>query len=316
MPVANDQTIQVKPTTHRRLSGRWIVALTLSLFLLVPVITYLAWQMSQGQAPRLKLDYDKRESWFMQPVKQRPLTYDMFVKGETGKEYKKTDLTLDPVVEQTLQRCVRMAKAGDFFTNTQVRDELIGLSAIAANGFYPPYLVASWYQVNGDAEAYERWMRVAFDRAEGALAQRLVTSKGQPVADYRLPPIAIGYDRVTDGKRDASLVLVYPAPISEPNGFIYLPTFRSIYRLTDPALPPGVDPGVHPIGLTLLPQEALGKNQPNWFAVPDGAVGRFKDAVLTDPEIEDNTHGRAVQDIKKAFGMRGGGGKLPPAEPQ
>ena len=54
---------------------------------------------------------------------------------------------------------------------------------------------------------------------------------------------------------------------------------RSIYRLTDPDAPLGVDPGVHPTRLTLLPQPATGR-EPNWFAVPDGAVGRFEDAVV------------------------------------
>jgi len=84
----------------------------------------------------------------------------------------------------------------------------------------------------------------------------------------------------TEGKRDATLVLIYPRPTSQANGYVYLPVYRSVYRLTDPALPLGVDPGLHPTKLTLLPQESNGTD-PNWFAVPDGAVGRLEDADIT-----------------------------------
>ena len=60
---------------------------------------------------------------------------------------------------------------------------------------------------------------------------------------------------------------------------MYLPVYRSVYRLTDPALPIGINPGLHPTLLTLLPQESNGTD-PNWFAVPDGAVGRLSDGVV------------------------------------
>ncbi len=268
------------PDPHRALSGRWLVVLTLSLFLLVPAVTYLAWQMTRGEPPRLELDYDERESWFMQPVSPRPLRYSTFVASETGKEYKKTDLTLPPETEHALQRCARLAQTEDFFEDTGARDELLKIAEDPQHGFYAPYLLASWYQANGEQGEHDHWISIAYDRADGALAQRLVDEEGGPVAGYTLPPIAIGYDRVIDGERNAMLVLIYPAPTSESNGFVYLPTFRSVYRLTDPALPPGADPSMHPIRLTLLPQPAIGRDQPNWFAVPDGAVGRFEDAVI------------------------------------
>ena len=70
------------------------------------------------------------------------------------------------------------------------------------------------------------------------------------VTGHEAPFLAIGYDRVTDGKLDATLVLIYPRPTTEDSGFIYLPTYRSVYRLTDAALPLGVDPGLHPTQLT------------------------------------------------------------------
>ncbi|MFK7788500.1 MAG: hypothetical protein AB8C95_03260 [Phycisphaeraceae bacterium] len=277
----SDTDTQPAEHQHATLSGRWMVALTMSLFLLVPTITYFSYMATQGTPQQVELDYDHRGQWFMQPVKSRPLKYSKFVAAETGKQYKKTDLTIDPDVERILLRCSTLAQSPEFFDNNETRDELLSYANDEANGFYPPYLLASWNLSNGDAAEHDRWMRIAFDRADTAIAQRLVDGKGQPVADYELPPVAIGYDRVIEGKLNATLVLIYPRPTSHANGFVYLPTYRSVYRLTDPALPLGVDPGFHPTQLTLLPQPN-GGSDPNWFSVPDGAVGRLDDAVITE----------------------------------
>ncbi len=277
----SDPNPQPAEHNHATLSGRWLVVLTLSLFLLVPTITYFSFKATLATPARVNLDYDQRAKWFMQPVKPRPLKYSTFVAAETGKEYKKTDLTIDPEVEKALRQLVYLVQRDDFFENQQTPKRLRPYAEKPVYGFYPAYLLASWYQVNGNTEQFDAWIRVTFDRAEGAIAQKFIDSDANPVADYRLPPVAIGYDRVTDGKLDATLVLVYPAPISHANGFVYLPTYRSVYRLTDPALPLGVDPGFHPTRLTLLPQ-ANGGSDPNWFSVPDGAVGRLDDAVVSE----------------------------------
>lgn len=260
--------------------------LTLSLFLVVPVITVLAWQLTQGTPQRAELDYDQRDRWFMQTVKSRPLKYSKFVAAETGKQYKKTDLTIDPDVEAVLQKCAAMAQSPAFFKSTNSRDVLARLSQVEANGFYPPYLLASWYADRGNWAEYERWITVAFNRAESAIAQRYIDQNGQPIQGWHLLPVAIGYDRVIEGKLDATLVLIYPKPVSDANGFVYLPTYRSVYRLTDPALPLGVDPGLHPTKLTLWPQASIGSD-PNWFSVPDGAVGRLDDFVVDSQRMEE-----------------------------
>ncbi|MEO0477363.1 MAG: hypothetical protein AAF085_15555 [Planctomycetota bacterium] len=288
---------------HATLSGRWLVAMTLSLFLLVPTIAYFSWKATQGTPQRVELDYDQREGWFMQPVKSRPLKYSKFVAAETGKEYKKTDLNIDPDVEAVLQKCAAIAKTPDFFESAELRDTLIPYAKDEANGFYPPYLLASWYQVNDNPGEHERWMRIAFGRADTAIAQKLMDDKRQPVISYALPPVAIGYDRVIEGKLNATLVLIYPRPISEDNGFVYLPVYRSAYRFADPALPLGVDPGLHPTLLTLLPQESNGSD-PNWFAVPDGAVGRLDDAMPDLTELSRHQFDQVVKEIQEEFGLR------------
>lgn len=253
--------------------------MTLSLFLLIPTITYFAYQATQGTPQTIELIYDDRDQWFTQAVKPRPLKYTKFVAAETGKQYKKTDLHIDPDVEAVLQQCVAMTKSADFFESSETREKLCALAADESNGFYPAYLLAAWYLENGNQQEHGRWMRIAFCRTDTAIVQRLIDDQGEPVTGHALPPVAIGYDRVIQGRLNATLVLVYPRPTSDETGNVYLPVYRSAYRFADPALPLGIDPGLHPTRLTLLPQASNGTD-PNWFAVPDGAVGRLEDAIV------------------------------------
>lgn len=278
MPNQTDQPDE--PTRSGGVRGKFVVGATLSLFIIVPAIAIFIAPMLTGGSKTLDLDYDHRHTWFMQPVKARPLEYDKFVAGETGRKYRRTDLQIEPEVEQALQRCMQLAQDDKFYTNQDAPEQLLPLAEEARFGFYPAYLLAVWHQANDNPAQFDVWIRVAFSRAQGALAQRFIDEDSQPLAGHRLPaPVAIGYDRVIEGQRNANLVLVYPAPVSDDRGYVYLPTYRSIYRLTDPQLPLGVDPGIHPIKLTFLPQPPQGE-QPNWFAVPDGAVGLFKETVV------------------------------------
>lgn len=260
--------------------GIWLVAATLSLFIFVPAITIGVWMLLKddgvGQTP---LVWSERSQWFMQDARPRPLEYDKFVQGETGKKYKKTNLVLTAADEAMLQRLTALARREDFFDATTVRDQLEAAASEYPGQWYPPYLLASWYQVNGDQAAYERWMAEAFSRTSAAIVQRLIDAEGNAVANDRLPPVAVGFDRVIDGKRNATLALVYPAPVSDAEGYVYLPTWPTIYRLTDPQAPPGVEPPWHPRGLTLLPQPIDG-SVPNWFSVPPPGIARLPDAVV------------------------------------
>lgn len=263
--------------------GRYAVLITLSLFVLVPAVSVGIGLSLAGGIHTVDLDYDKRATWFVQPVKPRPLKYSKFVAAETGKQYKRTDLAITPQVEAILRRCVTLAQAEDFAKDTETRDKLAELAEDEANGFYPAYLLGAWHGLNDDTAERDRWLRVTFARAQGAICQKLVDVNGKPVAGYAIDPVAIGYDRVEKGVLNATLFLVYPGIVTDERGIAYLPTYRSVYRLTDPKLPIGADPGLHPTKLTLLPQRLNG-TEPFWFSVPDGAVGKLPDAVVESTE--------------------------------
>ncbi|MFI4859219.1 MAG: hypothetical protein ACIAXF_00920 [Phycisphaerales bacterium JB063] len=259
-------------------NGLWFIIITLSLFVLVPGIVVGVLQFIPKAPPPEPLDYDQRASWPAQELRSRSLEYDMFVAAETGRRYRKANFPLSDTDEAMLQQAVWLVQQDDFFTNPAHSETLRAWADEHDTQFYPAYLLAEWLRVDGQTQAAEPWRRLAFERATGAIVQHLARPDGTPAAGHTLPPVAIAYDRVIDGELNATLRLIYPAPTADEEGNIYLPTFQSVYRLTDPALPQGAQTGSYPLNLTLLPQTGT-RQTPNWFSAPS-RVGRLPDATL------------------------------------
>lgn len=280
----NDDLTDIAPTTtpkHDRpggVSGLWFIGITLSLFIIVPTVVITVSKLASKPKERPPLIYAERGTWQAQELRPRELAYDMFVAAETGRQYRKANFPLDDADEAMLQQAVHLAQRDDFFDDAAALDKLTAWADEHPTQFYPAYLAAQWLRVNGRADEAAQWRDTAFRRASGAILQQLNTHDGTPAAGYTLPPVAIAYDRVIDGQLNTTLMLVYPRPIADEHGRIYLPTFESIYRLTDPALPPGAETGSYPRELTLLPQDTY-RQTPNWFSAPY-RVGKLPAATI------------------------------------
>ncbi|XAL99108.1 hypothetical protein OT109_16190 [Phycisphaeraceae bacterium D3-23] len=260
------------------INGLWFIAITLSLFLVVPAIVIGVLQFAPGPAPPEPLDYAQRAAWPAQELRSRSLEYDMFVAAETGKRYRKAHFPLSDSDEAMLHQAAWLAQQDDFFTNESNYEKLVEWADRHETQFYPPYLLAQWLLANDRAEDAGPWRTLAFERATGAIVQHLQYADGSPAADHTLPGVAIAFDRVIDGQLDTTLRLIYPAPTADDEGNLYLPTFESVYRLADPALPQGAQPGIYPRDLTLLPQTRT-RQTPNWFSAPS-RVGRLPSATV------------------------------------
>jgi len=267
------------PERPGTINGIWMIAAVLSLFAIVPAVVFTIWTLVGETKALPPLDYTQRHHWQTMELRSREIEYNKFVQGETGKQYKKVDFPITPEEEAMLHRCVAMVQREGFFEDADRLGSLKALADEYPDQFYPPYLVARWLEHDGQITQAEAWYTIAFERATGAIIQRLVNDDGNALPNYVLPTVAIAYDRVFDGELDTTLMLVYPEPTSDAAGLVTLPTFESVYRLTDPALPPGVFPPLHPERLTLLPQTPTRQYPPNWFSSPY-RVGRLDDAVI------------------------------------
>ncbi|BAM03997.1 hypothetical protein [Phycisphaera mikurensis] len=235
----------MKPISHdpdRGFDGRWLVAATLSLFVIVPLFVWTLFALVRpgGVAPTPEpLVYAARETWPAFAVTPESLEREMMSRARTNERY--VDLPFDPSVEQerAIAEAVAMAERPDFLAAEGLEPRLAALARDA--GFYADALLALRAQHRGDAaEAEAAWAR-AFLAAPAAAHQRVLRGDGSRAAGAEVGTVGFTFDRITDEDTiDPSLRLVFPGVAADANGLWVLPIFKSIFRVTDP---PAAAPG-------------------------------------------------------------------------
>ena len=258
-----------------RIKGPWAVAATLSLFLIVPTVTYALWAwVSPGfaesnddaTAAAGTLDFASRGTW----PRNQFTTFKSLERGpmsaaRTNQTYRDFGFHVAPGTQHALNRAAALAGDEASFTEGATREALETLAEQHPDLFYPRFLLGTWHRLQGDAAEAERHFTEAFDRAPAALVRRYTAGgSSQPAADAPVPTLAVGVDQVIDDELDRSVVLVYPFLQTDADGFVYLPVYKTILRLADPAAPSGFTPT---------------EEKPQWFTFY-GHVGRLSDAAL------------------------------------
>ena len=259
-----------------KVKGSWVVAATLSLFLIVPTVTYVVWSLVSSQfvqhTPETEgavgsLHWAERRDW---PRNQftlfKSLERGMMSSARTNETYRDFGFHVGPDTQHDLLQAAALARDEAAFPSDAVRLQLEKLAERQPAAFYPRYLLGLWHQENDEPTEADRYFAEAFELAPAALIRRYTTGdgSGDPAADRTVPTIAIGADQVIDDELDRSVVLVYPYLRTDAEGFVYLPVFKSILRQADPQAPPG-----------FAPVDA----KPRWFTFY-GNVGRLSDAAL------------------------------------
>lgn len=153
-------------------------------------------------------------------------------------------------IEEAIRQCAALARLADPhlrssehagpamdvpFTDPSVRERIEAIAAEQPDLFYAHYLLGTWYRVNGDAARADELYEKAFALAPAAIKLCFVDPGDQGVGDLKVGAMEITFDRVIDGELDQTLKLVYPHLVTDAAGYVYLPTFHSVYRFT--ALP-------------------------------------------------------------------------------
>lgn len=238
------------------MSGKWAVAATLSLFVVVPAITFGAWRLMEADLADVEdrpLVWSERETWPAYDVKAKPLERGIMSQGRTGQTYKDYGFHPSTALIESIARCRALAE-GDAFGTGETHDALLKEFDAVEGHFYAAALLALWYEqaalelddAMGRAEA-ERWWGEAFALAPAAVVQRVAGLEEGPVllrlSEVEVPGVDVGtvsfafdtVDAETD-TIDTSLVLVYPGVRTDGSGWWRLPVFKTIFRIVDPAL--------------------------------------------------------------------------------
>ncbi len=223
-------------------AGIWAIVATLSLFLIVPAVVYVIFTgvNANFDIKPTPLVWSQRELW---PAYERQFTSmerGMMSSARTGETYKRLAFDISPAEEQALRDAVALAaRYQDNMQDPQVRVKLDDLLAEHPALFYGWYLLAAHWQEAGQADEATQAMAHAFELSPAALKRTVTDSNQTPLPHQRVGHVAIGFDRVRQDTLDPTLVLLYPAVTTQADGSWYLPVYKSIYRLADPAVEPG-----------------------------------------------------------------------------
>lgn len=272
-----------RPLKNEHVSGKRFVLIIGIIFVVMAIglgvgIRAFVHHIDASKPPAIALRWQDRDLWPMSAMRPFELEYSRMVQAETGKRYRKAEFSLaqDPAQEQRIETalltCAALARDQDHFADAATRTQLEAQLDVIPDQFYPPYLLAAWHAMHGQMAEADRWMAKAVALAPAMLME------DEHAPNQSTPSLAIAFDRLQSAAKenpsfweraahhtkdqmlDTNLVLVYPTPMADAKGRVWLPVFRDMYRWAPPAL---AQP--HP--------------DTNWFSMSDGVrVGHLNAA--------------------------------------
>lgn len=264
----------VREESRSHVSGKWVLlVLILGPIVVVPIatMTTLRW-VESGIVETPRLNWGNRERWPSPPVRWTvPTRQGLGLSADAG-PWRELDFALSPAEQTVVQQCMDLARlaANDAgaFTEPAVGSLLRQLDQRAPSDFYAIYLLGTWHRLRGETDLADAAYRMAFARAHGTVKQRYVTPEGQPVPDLAVGTFELAHARSDGHELDESLVLIYPALVTDADGYVYLPVHRTLYRVHQVPQPAGYE---------------VEYRLEQWFDFPD-RVGTLRAAVVRSAE--------------------------------
>ncbi|MEM1444613.1 MAG: hypothetical protein AAGF84_01030 [Planctomycetota bacterium] len=245
----SDREAPDRPAT---IAGPWAVVATLSLFVVVPAVVFVAWQVIDADFADVEaqpLVWSERATWDVYDVKAKPLEHGVMSQARTGKTYKDYGFHPGGAMLESIARCRTLVESGEAFFEGETHEALTAEWDSLEGHFYAAALLALWYEdaiAETDdamgAEAARDWWSKAFDAAPAALVQTVVDGTDAVLEKHHVGTVAVAFDTVDPeaDTLDTQLVLAYPRLRTDDRGVWYLPIFKTIFRVIDPALGPPV----------------------------------------------------------------------------
>lgn len=219
-------------------SGKPLILATASLFLLVPLgLVYLIpiVRADLEQEPQTLL-WAERASWEPLPVRGHDLEQGLMSQARNNAQYKDYGFRVPAEAELELMDLSRLAfgSPGEpAFESDAARQRIESARAALDDryDFYPAFLLAKWHEAHGDREAAGLQYAEAFEKAEAVIARRYLHRDGSPAAGHDVGRIVLGFDQVEKDTVNTNLRLTYPRLEADEGGWVYLPVFKTVYRL-------------------------------------------------------------------------------------
>lgn len=219
-------------------SGKLLIAITLSLFVIVPTVLLIIFPMIKRdlrQTPRT-LHWSERSQWTPLPATGKDIERGMMSAARTDETYKDFGFHVPPEAELELMRLSRLAHGGGdapAFASEEARERIeAGIQSLDDRyDFYPEFLLAKWHERSGDDDDARRLYAESFAGAEAAILKRYMTPGGEPAVGHDAGEIVIAFDQVENDAINTNLRLAYPHLETDETGRVYLPVFKTVYRV-------------------------------------------------------------------------------------
>ena len=205
---------------------------------------------------------------------------------------------LEPEEEAAVRDCVEISQRMRSrhngvveFTKVESRDDLDAILKKHPECFYAKHLLGTWHRINGDQQRATELINESLQQAPVVLSRRYATGDGKPVGKIDVGTIVIECNRVQNGSLDPSLRLAFVAMVTDADGFINVPVYDTVYRLSSWSHPKGYDAEAKSMGwfkskvkVGVLPEVMLWKpgSKPHNFARSIADVPRLDKATGTD----------------------------------
>lgn len=219
-------------------SGKLLLFATLSLFIIVPALlaVIVPWiQRDLERTPRT-LHWSDRERWEPLPVSSKNLERGVMSAARTDEKYEDPGFRVPAEAELELMELSRLAHGSEGFpefTSERARDRMQqGRQTLDDRyDFYPEFLLAKWHELQGNDERAARLYEQSFAHAEAALIRTYVGPDGKSIKGHDAVEIILGFDQVENDSINTNLRLAYPHLVTDELGRVYLPVFKTIYRI-------------------------------------------------------------------------------------
>lgn len=262
-----------KPNKSGLVAGKLVLLVMFASAALVPALVWLTlrWVQADLAIDHPPMSWAHRASWPSPPIKRTTLEQPRRSYGyhEPKGRWRDSGFQISDGAESDIGRCLAVAGLADperdWIHSPNVRRGLEEVAADRPDLFYPPYLLGTWHRRARHEQEADPYYERAFALAPAVLKQRFVGTCGQPLARFKVGTIEIACDRVIDGELDQTLRLVYPDLVTDEQGWVYLPVYHTVLRLSV---------------LPQLPGLAVQYGIDGWFEF-SGRIGALKPAVIT-----------------------------------
>jgi hypothetical protein len=195
------------------------------------------------------LAWARARGWRSSPIRPTRLEQTKLRSLFEGGAWRNLPFDLADDEEAALRRCIKLAHSANFTSNgvrgadflkEEVRDELEAILQERPDLFYAEYLLGLWHRLRGEPVPALRREESAYFHAPVVLVQRYEDPDGRPLVGAKIDTFAIEHNRVRDHSLD-SFDLPFLDLVTDEDGSIYLPAYRTVYRTDSMASPDGYD---------------------------------------------------------------------------